>query len=307
MTTSPLSGEQFTLSTGAYEAVVTECGAGLRSLTKSGLPLVLTYGPDEIAPAAFGQLLIPWPNRIEKGRYTWQGKPEQLIINEPEFDCAIHGLARWMPWTTVSRSADAVKLSCALLGSPGYPFRLALEAEYRLDAETGLTIRVSARNDGDTVTPYAHGAHPYITVGETIDSCVVQAPGSRHLPVDKMMIPRNGTEPVEGTPFDLRTPRKLGDLKIDRAFTGLERDEQGRAWVHLQGTTRTTSFWLDDVQPWLELYTADGVPDSDLRMGLGVEPMTCPPNGFASETDVVALQPGTAYSGSWGIVGSDNP
>ncbi|MFI6317792.1 aldose 1-epimerase family protein [Nonomuraea sp. NPDC050556] len=296
-----LSGEQYSITAGAYAAVVTEQGAGLRELTRRGEALILTYGVEEPAPAAFGQLLIPWPNRIDRGRYTWEGRPYQLDVNEPRYDCAIHGLVRWLSWGLVERQADRVRLACRLLGTPGYPFRLALEAEYALHAEDGLTIRVTARNEGEAPAPYAHGAHPYLTAGEPIDSCTVQAPGRRHLPVDDRMIPRGPAEPVDGTPYDLRQGRVLGGLRIDRAFTDLDRDEDGRGWVHLTGAARTTSFWLDGAHPWLELYTADNVPSAQRRHGLGVEPMTSPPNAFGSGTDVITLKQGEDFTGSWGI------
>ncbi|MGI5164627.1 aldose 1-epimerase family protein [Spirillospora sp. CA-253888] len=296
-----LSGEQYALSAGDYAAVVTECGAGLRSLTCAGRPLVLSYAADEVAPAAFGQLLVPWPNRIDRGRYTWQGAEYRLDINEPEYDCAIHGLARWLPWHPVERSPEAVGLACRLPGTPGYPFVLALRADYALDADDGLTVRLTARNEGDLTAPYAHGAHPYLTTGDPIDVCTVQLPGARHLPVDDRMIPRGPAEPVADTPFDLRSPRVLGDLRIDRAFTDLDRDLDGRAWVHLDGPSRTTSFWLDEAHPWLEVYTADAVPEDRRRRGLGVEPMTAPPNAFATGADVTALAPGDTRTGSWGI------
>ncbi|NUR82563.1 MAG: aldose epimerase, partial [Nonomuraea sp.] len=104
-----------------------------------------------------------------------------------------------------------------------------------------------------------------------------------------------------GTPYDFRQARRLGELAIDRAFTGLERGPDGRAWVHLAGAARTTSFWLDGTHPWLEIYTADSVPPTEHRKGLGVEPMTCPPNGFAGGIDVISLEPGAGHTGSWGI------
>ncbi|MEV0585260.1 aldose 1-epimerase family protein [Nonomuraea sp. NPDC050310] len=296
-----LSGEQYSLTAGPYTAVVTEQGAGLRELAHGGEALVLAYGPQEPAPAAFGQLLIPWPNRVDHGRYEWDGVPYQLDVNEPAYDCAIHGLARWLPWRVVERENHRVRLACRLLGTPGYPFRLALEAEYSLDAGQGLTVSVRSRNEGETAAPYAHGAHPYLTTGEPIDGCTVTAPGRRHLPVNDRMIPYGSPEPVEGTPFDLREGRRLGDLKIDRAFTDLDRDEAGRAWVHLAGSARTTSFWADATHPWLELYTADEVPERLRRQGFGVEPMTSPPNALASGIDLHTLEPGASLAGSWGI------
>lgn len=296
------TGEQYTITAGPYRAVVTEVGAGLRELTHDGEPLILTHDEDRVPPAAFGQLLIPWPNRVDHGRYSWDGADHVLDINEPEFGTAIHGLVRWSTWREVELAPDGLTLGTRLLGSPGYPFRLDVTAEYVLHEAHGLTITVTAANHGRAAAPYGHGAHPYLTVGERIDDCVVQIPGDRYLPVDERMIPRGPARPVEGTGYDLRAGRRLGALQIDRAFTDLDRDDTGRAWVHLSGVNRRTSFWLDRTHPWLEVYTADAVPPEQRRRGLGVEPMTCPPNALASGTDLIRLEPGAAHTGSWGIV-----
>ncbi|MFC5181570.1 aldose 1-epimerase family protein [Actinomadura harenae] len=296
------TGEQYRIAAGPYRAVVTEVGAGLRELTHDDEPLILTHDEDEVAPAAFGQLLVPWPNRVDHGRYTWDGAEHVLDIDEPEYDCAIHGLVRWSTWREVERAPDRVSLATRLLGSPGYPFRLDVTAEYVLDETHGLTITMTAGNHGRVAAPYGHGAHPYLTVGEPIDDCIVQIPGDLYLPVDDRMIPPGPPRPVEGTGYDLRAGRRLGPLEIDRAFTDLHRDDAGRAWVHLGGMNRRASFWLDHTHPWLEVYTADDVPPALRRTGLGVEPMTCPPNAFASGVDVVRLEPGATHTGSWGIL-----
>ncbi|HZE40152.1 MAG TPA: aldose 1-epimerase family protein [Stackebrandtia sp.] len=296
-----LTGSQFTIAAGRYRATVTESGAGLRELTHGGRPLILSYDADVPAPAALGQLLIPWPNRVDHGRYTFNGVDHRLDINEPEHDCAIHGLVRWMTWSAAEVLPERVRLTLRLMGSPGYPYRLDLEAEYALEADSGLTVRVTARNPGPRAAPYAHGAHPYITVGQPIDTCTVHIPAASYLPVNERMIPPGPPEPVEGTEYDLRAERVLGDQRIDRAFTDLIRDDDGRARVRLIGDARATAFWLDDTQPWLEIYTADNVPPTLTRQGLGVEPMTSPPNAFASGLDLVHLAPGEEITGSWGI------
>ncbi|MGC0417151.1 aldose 1-epimerase family protein [Embleya sp. AB8] len=296
-----VTGEQFEITAGPYWSTITEVGAGLRELTREQQPLVLSYTADEPAPAAFGQVLIPWPNRVDRGRYTFEGETYQLDVSEPELGNAIHGLVRWATWRPVERAADRVRMACAVHGSTGYPFRLDVEVEYRLDAEAGLTVTVAATNRGSRPLPYAHGAHPYLTVGEPIDGCTVRVPGSRYQPVDRRMIPSGPQLAVDGGEYDLRAGRRLGDQAIDVAYTGLEYGPDGRAWVHLTGTDRRTSLWLDEAQPWLEIYTADHVPLDRRRRGLGVEPMTAPPNAFGSGTDLIRLAPGTGYTGSWGI------
>jgi aldose 1-epimerase len=297
-----VTGEQYEIAAGPYRATVTEQGGGLRELTWQGEPLVLSYGADEPAPAGFGQVLIPWPNRVDQGVYTFDHRTHQLDLSEPGLGNAIHGLVRWTTWVLREREPDRVSLSYALLGSTGYPFRLDVQLEYRLDAATGLTVTVTAGNPGTHSLPYAHGMHPYITVGEPIDGCTVQLPGAAYLPVNDRMIPDAPVREVAGSPYDLRVGRVLGDQRIDIAFTGLERGDDGLAWVHLTGANRRTSFWSDRSQPWLEIYTADHVPAGSRRRGLACEPMTSPPNALGSAVDVIRLDPGATYQGSWGIL-----
>jgi aldose 1-epimerase len=282
--------------------VVTEQGAGLRELTHRGLPLVLSHGADEPVPAALGQLLIPWPNRVDRGRYDYGGDTHQLDLSEPDNGCAIHGLVRFASWTAVEHGPGRVRMAYRLLGSPGYPYRLDLEAGYALDPDGGLTATLSARNTGSRTAPYGHGAHPYLTVGEPIDDCAVTVTADRWQPVDKRMIPDGPPRDVTGTPYDLRDGPSLEGRSLDNAFTGLVRDGSGRAWVRLAGGGRTTALWADASHPWLEIYTADQVPGDRRRRGLAAEPMTCPPNAFGTGSDLIHLEPGAQAGGSWGIM-----
>ncbi|MFB4315754.1 aldose 1-epimerase family protein [Actinomadura sp. 21ATH] len=300
--TESITGAQYEIAAGPYRAVVTEQGAGLRELTRGGLHLILSHGADEPVPAAMGQLLVPWPNRIDRGRYAYDGRIHQLDLSEPGNGCAIHGLARSVPWTVVEHGPSRVRLAHRLLGGAGYPYRLDLEADYSLDAGAGLTVRLSAVNAGSRTAPYGHGAHPYLTVGEPLDVCTVTVTADRYQPVDDRMIPEGPPLDVAATPYDLRDGRRLDGHAIDNAFTGLRRDGDGRAWVRLSGGGRTTALWADAAHPWLEIYTADQVPDDRRRRGLGAEPMTCPPNAFATGTDVIHLEPGAQAAGSWGIM-----
>ncbi|MET9205741.1 hypothetical protein [Streptomyces bacillaris] len=93
----------------------------------------------------------------------------------------------------------------------------------------------------------------------------------------------------------------MGTQAVDVAFTGLDRDADGRAWVRLEGSRRATRFWLDEAQPGLEVYTADRVPPASRRRGIGVEPMKGPPNALGSGTDLIGLAPGESYAGAWGV------
>lgn len=78
---------------------MTELGAGLRELLFRGQPLIAGYEADELPPGGAGQLLAPWPNRVDGGRYVFGGTDFQLALTEPDHANAIHGLTRWMAWT----------------------------------------------------------------------------------------------------------------------------------------------------------------------------------------------------------------
>ena len=66
------TGEQFEISGGGYRAVVTEGGATLRLLEHDGRPVVDGFAEDAMPAVGRGQLLMPWPNRIRDGAYSFE-------------------------------------------------------------------------------------------------------------------------------------------------------------------------------------------------------------------------------------------
>src|SRR5215469_15909510 len=211
LTTNPLTGVQFRISAGDYSATVTELGAGLREFRHRDRPVIVEYAADELPPGAAGQLLAPWPNRIDHGQYTVGGASYQLDLSEPAVGNAIHGLTRWAGWQVATHDAETVQLSYVLHGRPGYPFRLELTAEYRVSASDGLLVSITASNDGSRPAPYGTGSHPYLTAGtDTIDTCELELPAGQWLPTDERGIPGGPAKDVTGTAYDFREPRAVG-------------------------------------------------------------------------------------------------
>ena len=68
------SGEQLELSFGERRAVVVEVGAGLRTYAIGGREVLDGYAADEMCASGRGQVLLPWPNRIEDGSYEFDGR-----------------------------------------------------------------------------------------------------------------------------------------------------------------------------------------------------------------------------------------
>ena len=84
----PVTGAQYTIASGEYHATITELGAGLRTLTLGGQPIVKGYGDDELPPAGAGELLVPWPNRIDAGQYSFGGRSLPSRVRPPSGNTA---------------------------------------------------------------------------------------------------------------------------------------------------------------------------------------------------------------------------
>lgn len=295
------SGEQFVIASGEHEAVIVEVGGGIRSYTVAGEPLLDGYDACDMCTGARGQPLIPWPNRIEEGAYTFDGSSFQLSLTEPEKRNAIHGLLRWRNWAVSDHDHDRVVVGTRLHPCQGYPFSLDVKVEYILNG-IGLAVRTTATNIGTVPCPYGAGQHPYLFLGtDTIDSCHLQLPAEAWLPTDDRGLP-TGLERVGGSPYDFRAGRTIGGQEIDNTFTELKRDTNGLAWVRLAAPkARGVELWLDRSYPYVEIYTSHTQPRPHWRHGLGVEPMTCPPNAYRTGDGLIRLQPGQTASSRWGI------
>ena len=300
----PPSGRQYVLTSGDQEAVITEVGAGLRTYAVDGRDVIDGFGEDEMCSIARGQLLLPWPNRIEDGRYEFAGALHQLPLSEPARHNALHGLTRWVNWTAVEQAADRVLLSLVLHPQDGYPFTLRFDVEYRV-AAGGLRIQTTATNLGRHAAPFGAGHHPYLTVGTLIDQALLKLPALMRLEANDRLIPTGRLLPNRGTRYDFLELRPIGPLTMDTAFANLIPDSDGLIRVHLQapgGDPRVT-LWMDGVYKFLMVFTADTIPQpARRRRSIAIEPMTCAPNAFRTGDGLMVLQPGQSWSGSWGIL-----
>lgn len=284
-----LSGAQYEIAHGELRACAVEVGGGLRTYAVGDREVLDGYGEDELARSARGQVLAPWPNRLEDGTYSFDGRTLTVLLSEPETRTAIHGLLRWRNWTLAERADDRVALEHVLHPSPGYPFVLALRVEYGLGAD-GLTVTTSAENLGERALPFGVGHHPYLRGTPRVDDLVVGIPAATKLVTDERGLP------VSREPVALSEPQLLGDLALDATFCDLERDADGLVRVRVGDDV----VWADESYGYLQLFTGDPLPDV-ARRSLAVEPMTCPPNAFRTGEGLIRLEPGERFVARWGI------
>ncbi|RLV50245.1 aldose epimerase [Nocardioides mangrovicus] len=290
----PPSGEQHVISSDGYEATITSVGATLRSLTHHGRDLVLGFAEDEMCSGGRGQTLLPWPNRLRDGAYTWDGHDQQLPLSEPARHNASHGLVRWCWFRPLAQDETSVELVYRLAAQPGYPWSLDVSVRYAVGAD-GLAVTVTVLNLAASAAPFAYGAHPYLTLGVPVDELTLALPGASRLTVDERKLP-TGVQDVEGTPYDLRAGRELGELLLDDAFR-----RTGTDGVRLSDASgHGVELWADEAFGWFQAYTGDDQP-ALARRAVAVEPMTAPPDAFGSGADVIRLEPETSWSASWGL------
>ncbi|MDE1149746.1 MAG: galactose mutarotase [Azospirillaceae bacterium] len=224
----PAPVESVVLSNGhGVSARVLAYGATLQSLVVpgrdgQGADVVLAY-PDvagyQAHPKYFGATVGRYANRIKEGRFTLDGKAYQLATNDGPN--ALHGGRQGYDkvlWTiTEVKSGPAASVTLTHTspdGDEGYPGALTVQVTYSLDEKNDLTIRYKATTDKPTVLNLTN--HSLFNMagaasGHTVLEQKLTVAAANYSPVSPTLIPDGGAKPVEGTPFDFRTPHLIGE------------------------------------------------------------------------------------------------
>ncbi|MEU6645236.1 aldose 1-epimerase family protein [Saccharomonospora sp. NPDC046836] len=294
------TGEQFELIRGNARAVVTEIGAGLRAFEIGGVPYLETFDAEDEPPKGAGQVLVPWPNRTKGARWTFDGEPQELAVTEEGRGNAIHGLVRHKEWQLLEHAESSITLACDIADEPGWPVPLHTVIVYDLEPRE-LTVTHQVRNDGERAIGVGVGTHPYFRIGDVpTDELTLTLQASRVRPyVDAEQVPNEEEQDVEGTEYDLRSGRNVGGLDLDTTFSGLTAADDGRHHVLLGHGTTTVDVWSDPDFRWVQVFTPAEL--TGRGRAIAIEPMTCPADALNSGTDLITLEPGETWRGSWGV------
>ncbi|MDQ3410927.1 MAG: galactose mutarotase [Chloroflexota bacterium] len=174
----------------------------------------------------FGAITGRYANRIEGGGFILDGREVQLSQNvAPD---TLHGGFRGFDrqlWaaTELDDGVRFHRLSPA--GEEGFPGALDVTVEYRI-APAGNALRLDylATTDAPTVLNLTNHAY-WNLAGEgagSIEDHTIMLNAGTFTPVKPTQLPTGEIFPVEGTPFDFRTPRRIGD--------GIRGDHQQLVW-----------------------------------------------------------------------------
>jgi aldose 1-epimerase len=294
----PPTGEQFEIRSAGVRAVVTEVGAGLRVFEVDGRPYAESFDESRRPARGAGTVLVPWPNRVARGRWTWRGEDQQLALTEPAAGNAIHGLLRHTLYRAAERVPDAVALRAVVVPQPGWPVPLETEVRYTVGPD-GLTVTHTVRNRGAHPVPIGVGAHPYPRAADSAtDDCTLTLAATTALPLAQGL-PAGPARPVSGED-DFRAGRALRGVVLDHAFGGCAPAAGDTLVRHrLTGPGGGVELWADPDFRWVQVFTPDDHPGRG--RAVAVEPMTCPPDALNSGTDLIPLPPGATWSARWGL------
>jgi aldose 1-epimerase len=295
------TGTQFTVTSGSTSATITQVAAALRAFSVDGVDAVQSYSTDTVAPYGSGTVLVPWPNRVDGGTWSLDGVEQQLDITEPKLHNAIHGLLRWCAYEPVAQSDSSLTLAASVFPQHGYPFHLETTISYTVtDGE--LEVVHTIVNVGDANAPVAIGTHPFITIGDVpAEDLVLSLAAGTHFPVDERLIP-TAEEPVDGTDWDLRAGKRLGDLTLDDGFGAVEHVDGVATHALTAPDGRRVELWQDDNFGYVQAFTTRLYPvGAATGLAVAVEPMTAPTNAFVTGQSLKWLAPGEQWEARWGI------
>ena len=266
---------------------------------------VCGYSRDEDKSGSMGDVLFPFPGRVENSEYSFAGQKYHLSDLRIKDGHAIHGFAKWAEWEVLTQTDQSGTLRFEMqkdkYAGRGFPFDLSIQITYSLD-DHGFTCQAEVENTGRTIAPFGLGFHPYFSInGAKVDDMSLQIPAQKMVEFAPNLKP-TGEFIAIPEEFDFKLSQKIGHQIIDNCFTDLVFDEDGRARTVLAGDNGQITFWQDKNLPYLQLYSADTIGEQSQRKGLAIEAQTC--TGFAlnmPKMGLKVLRPGETFRASWGV------
>lgn len=258
-----------------------------------------------------------YANRIASGRFQLDG--HQVVVGTHDRGNSLHGGPDGFDarlWDLVSHDGDEVVL--ALLspdGDQGFPGAVSARVTYRV-AGDAVVVVMEATTDSTTVVNLTN--HAYFNLdGEgagTVDDHLLTLPADDYTPVDEVGIPVGVHAPVDGTPFDLREPVRVGDAVrgehpqvaeargIDHNY--VVRGKGLRKAAVLESPRTGTRLELYSDKPGVQVYTGNsldgtrrGTSGGLYRQGDGIalEPQLFPDSPNQPQWPSAILRPGESY------------
>lgn len=168
----------------------------------------------------FGALIGRYGNRINQGRFTLDGVEYQLPQNN--YGHCLHGGPKGFHhsvWNATQPNDTTLELTLhSPDGEAGFPGNLDVKVVYTLTSDNALCLQYTATTDKPTVVNLTN--HSYFNLSGNAANDVlndtVQFDANAFTPIDSTFMTWGEIRPVEGTPFDFRAGKTVGqDIEAD--------------------------------------------------------------------------------------------
>lgn len=256
-----------------------------------------TFDDAEAKTAYKSHSLLPFPNRLKNGQFSFDGTAYQFPINDTNNQHALHGFLEVVELEITNQKTEndvcEIHLKGQHQGLSYFPFPFELTIKYCL-SNTELSIQTTIKNIGTTAMPIGYGYHPYFKLDtDSINNLSLQLPDCQLLELDNRMMPTEQKAPY--TAFS--SFKKIGQTTFDNCFL-LNDNLSAKAAILLKSPTTTLSVWQETGEnacPFFQIYT----PES--RKTIAIEPMTCNIDGLNNGQGIWVLSAGEERAVTFGI------
>lgn len=246
---------------------------------------------------AKGNLLFPFPNRLNEGKFHWDGKAYQFPINDAGTNNALHGFFGQMSFQLESKTIDSHRASLVFVHRPdsipeNYPFEYELKVELELDLENGFWITTSVQNLGGDPMPTSWGWHPYFKLPGKLEDWELKLPKCKMVGVDQRMLPTGKLYDYES----FNEGKRVGAIILDNCFS-LDKPE-GLIEISLC-SGREKMVYLQDHGPGQYPFFQLFIPPD--RKSIAIEPMTSNVDALNNQDGLIILKGNEIAKAGWGI------
>ncbi len=278
-------------------AIMPQKGASITELQFDGTTILDGYQTlEEINQRSWSKsaILLPFPNRLKGGKYSFEGKNYQFPCNEFGRN-NLHGFPYDLNFQVRQTYQKENSIGIVLGHTYNaiynyYPFFFDIEIDFSLQNVNQFKGKVKIQNQGKNNMPIGFGWHPYFQFGKQVDEIDLELPSLNEVIVDEVQIPV-GEKKINKA---FEEERKLESTLLDTCF---KHYGNSKDIVVKLSSEKFQLVYRQDADPFkfVQLF----IPPS--RKSIAIEPMTCNVNAFQSGDGLKILAPHEVLEGSFDV------
>lgn len=272
-------------------------------------------------PSDYGASIGRYANRINHGKFTLDNVEYQLPQNN--FGHCLHGGYKgfqYVVYDVVEVSKNKIELSYLSEDmEEGFPGNLTCSVTMELTDDNSINIKYEAETDKPTIVNMTN--HSYFNLDgkpeKDNSDYLLMVNADNYTPVDSTFMTTGEILPVNGTPFDFRTPTRLGDqlskeseqLKnghgIDHNWVLNNKGDISQPCASLESPESGIRLEIFTDEPGIQVYTGNFLDGTqygkkgikyDFRASVCLETQKYPDTPNKPEWPSCVLRPGEKYT-----------